>query len=387
MTNARRPRLTMIVLAIAIGGAGLTTATWLVRSMLQADQDWQLSGLIKLGNYPTPTPAFVDMVAQYDFACFSYGAWDTPAMQQAAKDIRRQNLDIHLGTYVHAFTAPQWCRVAAERGQNDWLAKWWIATSPYLVRTADGDTAAIWMNNYDWNVTIPEARAAAIGQLRDYVRATGITWAMLDFMSVPLESFQIPGYPIRNPDFDGDGIACKDDADEKQLLKESWYAYVRELRAALGPDFLLIPNGTLALYDARFSMLVDGAYVEGFPMWFYGSGTQPNYTNALDPAFGPQALPNLCTPGRWARTPGFVMIEDRWQQGSYGALAALWPGCVEMRRSHDDVVYPPLPLNLLNLGAPLAPAYPGWGRLFEHGTVSVESAGGRLFHSIERTEP
>lgn len=384
MTNARRPRLTMLVLALAIGGSGLAAVAWIARSMRAADDDWQLSGLIKLGNPPTPTPAFVDLVSRYDFACFSYGAWGTPAMQQAAKDIRRQNLDIHLGTYFHAFTAPQWCRVAYERGQNDWLAKWWLAMSPYLARTADGDTAAIWMDNYDWNPLIPEARAAAIGQLRAYVRATGITWAMLDFMSVPLESFHLPGYPIRDPDFDANGVACKDDPGERALLRAAWYAYARELRAALGPNFLLIPNGTLALREPEFSALLDGAYVEGFPMWHYGTETA-NYTNALNPNYGPQALPNLCAAGRWARTPGFVLIEDRWDQGTYGQLAALWPGCTEMRRSHDDLVYPPMPIDLLDLGQPTAAAVPGWSRQFEHGAVNITTTAGGFRGNISRT--
>jgi hypothetical protein len=387
MNYSRRPWLTLIMIAIAIGGTGLGLAVWLADTLHQTAEDWQLSGLIKLGSPPTPTPAFVEMVAQYDLVAFSYGAWDTPAMQQAAVEIRKRNLDIHLGTYVHLFTAPQWCKIAAERGKEGWHADWWRAVSPYLARTAGGDTAAVYMNNYCFNVTIPAARTAAIGQVRAYVEATGVTWAMLDFASVPLESFMVEGYPERDPDFDGNGIACKDDQVEKQLLKDSWYAYARELREALGSDFLLIPNGTLAMYDTQFSKLVDGAYIEGFPIWFYGSGTTPNYTNALNQSYGPQALPNLCAPDRWARSPGYVLIEDRDDRGSYGALAALWPGCVEMRRSHDDVVYPPLPIDLLYLGAPLAPAYPGWGRLFEHGTVSVVPAGGRLIHSIERTEP
>jgi hypothetical protein len=379
----QRPRLTMVLLGIALAGSTLAGAVWLVQQIRTSENDHQLTALIKWGSPPRPTPQLLATVAPYDFVAFSYGAWDTPAMQTFAADARRQNLDVHLGTYYHMFTAPQWCKTAAEQGQTGWLAKWWVAMSPYLASTADGDTAAVWMDNYDWNVTIPEARAAAIGQLRDYVRATGITWAMLDFMSVPLESFQIPGYPIRDPDFDGDGIACKDDADEKQLLKESWYAYVRELRATLGEEFRLIPNGSLALQDPRFSLLTDGCYVEGFPRWFYGSGGDLNYSNALDPAYGPQALPNLTAAGRWHREPGVVMIEDGYATGKYGHVAALFDGTVEVRRSPNDVTYPAAPRDLGWLGAPVGPAERAtqsgaWVRQFEDGLVTVTPAGSTI---------
>ena len=371
----QRPRLRMVLLGIALAGTGITGAVFLAQQLHQADNDHQLTCLIKWGNPPVPTPDWVDMVSRYDLAAFSYGVWDTPAMQQAAKDIRRKNLDIHLGTYFSAFTAPLWCRADAERGGDGWGARWWRAVSPYIAYGVDGDTATVFNGQPVFNVLLPEARDAAIGELSAYVRATGITWVMIDFMSVPLDL----GQPV-DIDLDNDGLGQRGDTDEQAALKAAWYAYARELRAALGGEVLLIPNGSLAMTDPQFSKLVDGCYVEGFGKWFYGSGDAPNYGNALDPAYGPQAVPNLCAPGRWSRRPGYVMLEDYGDSGKLGIVAALWDGCVEMRRSRNDVAYPPYPVDMSWLGAPTGPAVEGttWGRLYENGSVTVGADGPRL---------
>lgn len=376
----RRPRLLLIGIAIALMGCTLGTAVYLARSLKESDEDWQATALIKWGNPPVPTHQWIVSTATYDFVGLSWGVWANPGMKAAADSIRMRNLDIHLGTYFNLHTVPNWCRRDAERGGTGWPARLWTDLSPFIVLTAEGDTAAIWKDEPVFNVLDPRARAAAAKVLGDYARATGVSWAMLDFVSVPLESFRLPGYPVREPDFDGNGLACRDDPAERAALRLAWGAYMTELRAAVPPGFLLIPNGGLALTDQTFSLLTDGCYVEGFGKWFYGSGDSPDYSAALSPLYGPQSVPNLCRPGRWANGVGYVMLEDYADQGLLGCVAALWPGAVELKRYSDDLTPPRQPVDLMWLGQPTGPVVMGspLRRQFQNGSIEVTPAGPRL---------
>lgn len=376
-----RPKLIMLVLGIALCGSGLAGALYLSRQFHEAEIDHQNSALIKWGNPPTPNAELLTTVKPYDLVAFSWGVWDTPAMKQSMSDMRKQNLDVHLGTYFPMFTAPQWCKKDAERGGTGWGARWWNAMSPYLAHTTEGDTAAIFTNQYVYNVLNPLARKAAVAELKAYRDSTGITWAMLDFCSVPLPNLkasqgqQWEEMEHGDMDLDGNGVGHWEDFEEQRALNAAWHEYIKELRVALGPDFLLIPNGTLAMYSTDFSKLVDGCYVEGFSKWFYGGGETMRFDVAMDPAVGPHSLPSLCAPNRWARNPGLVMIEDWCNMGKYGYVSMLFDGAVELRRATNDVSYPPAPIDLHWLGAPTGVAQRDslsmWSRQYENGTVFV----------------
>jgi hypothetical protein len=379
-------RLSIISRAVLIllGSAGGIALAVILAQFLGRPLDHQLSGYLKLGNAPMADEAWLDDKAHYDFLAFTFGAWSKPPMVGAKAGLIARNPGISLGTYFSMFTAAQWTKRAYESYPDSWGGRWWAGLSPYLARTNENDpvtgrpdTAAIFMNNYVWNVTLPAARAVAVDLLNQYVREEGLDWAMLDFCSVPLPNLKVDQGPqweemeYGDLDFDQNGIGHWDDFAEQQLLDQSWRDFIRELRAALPKSFLLIPNGKLAIEDPDFRTLVDGCYVEGFPMWHFGT-PNANYTNALDPTY-PNSLWNLCGKNVWHNDPGYVFLEDRFDRGQLGCVAALFDGAVEMKRMFDEVHQPATPPDL-GLGAPKDRAEIEDGaitRAYEHGTVIV----------------
>lgn len=341
--------------------------------------NWQQTAYIKLGNSPDPVPNWVAEKSKYDFVCLTFGAWADPVMQNVGERMKAQNPTIRLGTYVSTHACPPWMRDAPA---TTFAGRWWRELSPYLARTTEGDTAAIFKDAYFVDVTNPQARAAMVAITSEYVTSTGLSWAMLDFFSVPMPDLKWGawvGIEHGDLDLDGDGVGHWQDADEQQELRAAFESLIAEYRAALPKGFLLIPNGALAITDPTFSKLVDGCYVEGFPRWFFGSGDRMNYGAALDPA-RKNAVPDLVTPGRWHSSEFFVMLEDCFDSGQIGYIAALYPHLVEMKRAANDVdVRSPLDLSFLGMPTGFA-SYkaPQTTRTFEHGVVVVTAGDGTL---------
>lgn len=333
-----KPKIIVIgVLAVlALGGALLPFVGDWARQASERFEENRIYAHCQWGDPPNmSTEGWTDHYAQYDFLAFSPGAWDYPNNQQAKTELRIKNIDIHLGTYYNVHTAPIWMQKDYERGLTNYGALYWNAVAPFLARTTEGDTASIFANTYVWDVNNKEARTRAIEVLNDYVRRNGLSWVMLDFFTTPLPDFKPFFDPIFEEmeegdlDFDQNGIAHWVDAEEILTLTKSWKLYIKEIREALPRDVLLIPNGRLALRDDSFACLADGAYIEGFPMWFFGT-FDANLYNALSPDYE-HSLWEL-TSDRWYRNPGFVMLENRTSPNYLEKICLFFTGSVALYR-------------------------------------------------------
>lgn len=345
----------------------------------------QQTAFMKLSNAPTVDADWIATHAKDDWIALSLDAWTAPQMAGVADSLRARNPKIHIGTYWPVFSIGSYMRRA---DRSTYAGRYWNAAAPYLARTTEGDTAAIFANAFVWDIRSAAAREGVLLVLADYVRATGCDWAMLDFMSVPLRDlkvFQDPRWQEMEHgdlDFDQDGVAHWNDLDETQAIRQAFADYVADLRRLLPKGFRLIPNGDLALQNFEFCHLVNGCYVEGFPRWFYGSGDSPNYENAMNWQFGPPALPNLCQRDRWFETPGIVMLEDKFDRRDLGFLAALYDGAVELKRPEGDAESTKPAVDLTALGIPIGDAVvvPGLAsRPFARGDLAVQIRADSIF--------
>jgi hypothetical protein len=138
-------------------------------------------------------------------------------------------------------------------------------------------------------------------------------------------------------DLDQNGVPHWRDAGEIAATRRAFFDLVRELRAALPPETLLIANGLLALTDTAFAKQLDGIAVETWPELLTGwKGL--NYTRALDPA-NPIGVPALTARGRYRREPGFVLLEAIYDQDERANLAP-FAGAVAVKRATTGLPNP-----------------------------------------------
>jgi hypothetical protein len=345
------------------------------------------SGWIKWGNAPDPTaPDWTDeVVLNYDWVAFSSGAWNSDRMKAAAVELRERNPDIKLGEYFHVMAVGAWVFRARDEGRlkpGSWAQIYYDTMVPYLARTnkldpatGEPDTASIFLRSYCVNLLAP----GAIDALADFYvtqDAEGLDWFFMDFMTVPmpnLKKFQDPIYTELQSgemDLDQDGVGHWDDLDEQAALRVAFEDLIAALRARLPADFLLIPNGRLAMVDDDFSRLVDGVFVEGFPQWFFGTGW--NYEGAL---LEPDRVPSVwsLTKPRYRRGYGTVMLHDMYNSRMLGHVAGCFPGAVEVMDG-DAMALPRTPYLRRQLGHPIdEPVLNGReiSRQFEQGTLYI----------------
>lgn len=349
--------------------------------------EYRETAFMKLSNPPVPTGEWIAKHASYDYLALSYSVWDNPNMKVAQKQLLKANPNLKLGTYYSVHSLGKWMQKAPVISRAGQL---WSRLSPYLCISASGDTSTIFKGSYVWNVLDPRARATAIEELVFYIRDNDLDWVMLDFFSVPLPKLRGDSSVL---DLDGNGISHWDDPAEQQAMRSAFDDYMRVLRSLVPSDFLIIPNGKLAMTDTTFSRLVDGCYVEGFPAWFYGpdpatgSWDTGNYVNAFSPAYGPQALPRLSSKTRWYTDDPVIMVEDRWNGGLNAYVSMAYDHIVEMRRPIEPAVDTPAPLDLSYLGEPRGPATFVNGMLvreFSKGKMTLNITPTRIIPTIER---
>lgn len=346
----------MIVLGIALFGAGLFGAVRIAEQVYH--EDYQLSAFCKWGNSPrTEAPDWAEDMAKYDLVAYTYGVWEQDKMETPRKELQKKNLDILIGEYMPVHTLGPWMRDAAEQGLETPTAKMWRALSPYLAVTTEGDTATIWKNHPLIDLFNPEAVTEMVRVVSENAKESKLDWYMMDFFQVPmpnLKRWQDPIYEEMEHgdlDFDRDGIGHWDDPDERMKLRDIYGEYIQELRAAMPPNMVLIPNGSLAMYDPLFAKHVDGCYIEGFPRWFFGTQA-PNYPNAFDPEFR-NSLFVLSEKHRWYSDKYFILIEDMYHTGDFGYIAQMFDGGVEshIQNQGEDII-PNLPV-VLDTGKPI----------------------------------
>ncbi len=375
---------------VCLGGGCLAMGALRAQPVAEPAHDGLEACYIKLGNPPHPDTDWFDDKANYDYILLAETAWNTSRMAGAVDSLHARNADLRIGSYLNVMAVGRWIVRQVEAGSKpgSWSYEFYRAVTPYLARTngldpatGEPDTAAIFKNDYCVNILIPEARAAII-ELNTRPEFLGaVDWFFLDFLTVPMPDLKVHQSEIYREmehgdmDLDQDGIGHWDDEDEQRALHDAFVAFVNELRAALPPrpgGFLLIPNGRLCYTDDELAALVDGVYIEGFPMWHFGTH-DVNFAGALDPDRRP-SLWTLTRP-RYRNGVGAVMIEDRFGEGQLGHVAALFDGCVEAQRRRQGPAVRDVTRSLRWLAAPTGPVQKTGAvmtRPFVQGILQVE---------------
>jgi hypothetical protein len=262
------------------------------------------------------------------------------------------------------------------------------ASRPYWCQTTEGDTLMDWPGAVIFDYTNPAARQAMLDvfvshQQSSSNRFDGVFW---DYFNERLWiAPQVTGME-GEPDMDGDGVAHWDDADEQQAFKDAQYAWVREMRAVMGPDFIQIANGARALTDSLFAAEFDGMYYELFPNVGFSNGD--TFRKALDP----NQYNNLWTAHSWPRTRNggpWLILAHSALVGSYrdddGHWVTIDPGnflravalLTDATSTHFDLtghLRAGIPEVELDLGRPLSETVidgDHFVRVFERGRVEL----------------
>lgn len=311
------------------------------QQFFEKEEDNELVCWFKNGSAPVYDEETIEYAAQFDFIAHAPGSWRY--RQDAIKELKKKNIDIMIGEYFPVNTFGPWI-LNQEGNLNHYYGRLMAAVDGRWAVSSTGDTASIWKNHPMYDFIDPDVRHDIITVAVEYVRENNIDWFMCDYFQTMLQqyNFDYPGVE-GFLDLDRDGIPQREwvtdehgntivikDEDEIQLMYEANLAYLTELKERLPKEFLVIPNGNLAIFNDEFAALADGIYIEKFPYWFFGT-QEPNLPNALDPEY-PQSLHNLTAEGRYNRNPGFVFLGDPTNEnGGYmdwRHIANQFPGCV-----------------------------------------------------------
>lgn len=315
-----RSKMYMIARAIGALGVGLTVAVLLARTIL-APSAPQVA-LIKWGNQPRfDMDGWYDRTAMYDYVGFTPGVFMGRRAAHMDSLILR-NPDIHVGFYFNLHTYPMWMEDAPA---GSYGARMREAVAGRFMVTTEGDTASTWKANPMYDFFDPDVRADVIAVAADYAREYRQDWLFLDWASMrmyDLKRWNGPAYVANMHgefDLDRDGVAHNDDPDEIERLHKVQIQFLNELRAALPPGVLLVPNGNRALWDDAYAAEANGCFVENFPDHFFPGGRGP-WANAFDPNY-PNSLHDIVR-----RNNGPVMLGNTNNQDwshLYGELKKL----------------------------------------------------------------
>jgi hypothetical protein len=227
-------------------------------------------------------PAIIEEFSRADFLqvqgwnLWQGGGYDD---EPAVANLKALNPELTIIGYVPAFSAKLW---GEPEGANPFMHDWFVRTRPYWVYTTEGDTAQTWPGNVVINILDPECRAAMVGTVVEYQRASlnkmdGVYW---DYFNTQLWSYGVD--MVGDPDMDGDGIGHYDDPDERAAFRQAQVQLVSALRDSLGEGFIQFFNGQRAYSDPAFASLADGLMYELFPTLYF---PDPDMAHALDPEF------------------------------------------------------------------------------------------------------
>ncbi|MBU2502498.1 putative glycoside hydrolase family 15 protein [bacterium] len=265
----------------------LSSTSPLDRSCPIAALDYQVGDLTD--------PAVVAKLARADLLVL--GTWQFWETNADLSHIRAANPNIKIVAYlrtkcVRSAWSPE------EEDQDNYTHQLYRAALPHIVYTTEGDTASDWYDTYLYDFTNPQARSDILDIFTHFQTTSrnqfdGVFW---DYFSPMLwVPDNLPGV-YGDPDMDGDGVAHFDDADEIDRFLRGQEAWIDEMRARMGEDFIQIANGVRALRDSTFAAKVDGMFYEDFPAQGYNG--MDEFRMALDPG----EFNNLWAAHGWPRT-------------------------------------------------------------------------------------
>ncbi|MFT5314496.1 MAG: hypothetical protein ACI9UK_000316 [Candidatus Krumholzibacteriia bacterium] len=305
-------------------------------------------------------------------------------------ELKSRNPDLKVVAYVSVKSAQL---SAVSPTADEFWQQWLLRTQPYWVATTTGDTASDFPGNVLINILDPDCRSVMIETIQEFQNNSlnkfdGVYWDYFNTSIWVHGDVEATG----EPDFDGDGIAQKDDPDERIAFRAAQVSLVEALRDSLGDGFIQVFNGQRAYSDSTFAALGDGAMYELFPTLFFAP---PNMQNALDPnnPFG------LFQARDWYRTANggpYVVLANTWQNwfvdtnnqahqlvngNQYRAVAMLadlyasW-NTSDLNPYSNSYAWTD---NDISLGAPLGPTtFEGnfLRREFQYGKVEIEMTSG-----------
>lgn len=352
-------------------------------------------------------PAVMAKYARADLLVTEPGQfWNRPESAQKLALIRAANPDLKvIGFFRSKCVRQEWSGYDPQANSFEYAL--YQSAKPFLSYTTEGDTLQDWPGVAVFDFTNEAARHALIDvfagfQAQSEAKLDGIYW---DYFSPYL--WISPDVTTMNgePDMDGDGVAHLVDADEIASFNAAQEAWIGELRARMGDDFVQVANGARALVDSTFAGLLDGMNYEIFPNIGFSGGTP--YRSALDPA-----VPNNLWAARgWLRTANggpWQILDNVWiprMTDQYGAVRAIDLGDVNRAIAlltgatvvHFDLSglhRPGIPDVEINIGAPLGGVVFDGDRItrtFERGSVTVTMGSGSyplgLSYMVTGTDP
>jgi hypothetical protein len=312
--------------------------------------------------------------------------WGAPGLERNMELLRAANPDVKiLGFFRSKCVRIEWGDLDPARQSYDYDL--YHAALPYLSYTTTGDTLQDWPGVVLFDYTRPEARQAMLDVFAQYqasspAKLDGVYWDYFNYeLWISSDVTTMEG----QPDIDGDGVEHFSDADEKAAFQAAQVAWIQEMRARLGDDFIQVANGARALRDSTFAGLLDGMNYEIFPNVGFNSNTP--YRTALDPT----AFNNLWAANRWLRTANggpWQILENVWvprmqdqnqvlrpiSLGDVNRAIALLTGSTVIHYDLTGQHHAGLPDVEINLGEPLGGVIVDgnlYTRAFEQGTVTL----------------
>lgn len=278
------------------------------------DNYWPTMAIVDWSQVDLTDPEKIAEFARADIIALETAyVWRDNLNPGALDEIRALNPDVRIVGYLNAQDSwLAWGNIDRSDAENPFYTwEWFQATKPYWSYTTEGDTMLSWPGKVLLNVLDENCRQAMVDVLVDHWSAhdnvlDGFYWDHFNsFLWVPIE---IPGVE-GEMDLDGDGIAHRDDEDEKQAYRDASEDLIRRVRRALGSDVIQIANGQRAPSDPEFAALFDGMFYENFPEYSF-SGDE------LRQSLDPEVENNLFEARTWCRADngGPWLILSNWGQ-------------------------------------------------------------------------
>lgn len=273
-----------------------------------------------------------------------YAPNESPAYHPSSfmNTAQQENIDIMLALYMPF--ASVYHNPVYEEETNTFWSQWAKQMVQYAARTNKTDPAtslpdtfAVWKRNYNLNLLQPGCIEDAVTLMLDYFNSSpvlqnynGKVIFMFDFIAVPYLNLKVAGsnYALEENgevDLDEDSIGFFSDYDEQLAYYNKIIEYLQAIDSAFPDRVLFIANGKSAYNNVvingqtypKFSEYLDGAFYEGFPLYFFGNGESINWTNVLNPDYEFSLINNYSTYRTTRGGPLFLMDCMTYSTGSY----------------------------------------------------------------------
>jgi hypothetical protein len=347
------------------------------------------------GIYRYDDPEVMASIARADLLvadCVEF--WRPGASGNELDLIRALNPEIKIVGYFKPKSIPlrwgNWVEV-----ENSYRGAMFQTSQPYWCSTTTGDTLQDWPGVAVYDFTNPQARQEMLEVFVHFQTTSGNKFdgVFYDYFNRELWVAPMVDTMEGEPDMNGNGIVHWDDPEELEDFRAGQVAYIQQMRAAMGDDFLQIANGSRAAIDSVFAGHLDGMYYELFPN--VGFSGAERMRAALDPGtynnlFAARNWPRKQNGGPWLllgnASPGGTFQDSEGDMvtlnnGDLNRVVALLTGATSLHFDNSGSHSAGLPRVELALGQPLGGVEiegDRYYRQFENGEVELVITSGSL---------